>query len=83
MKQVFNHIRGKEPHERRRHALQFAGVLTGAFALLWVGSFAARMGGPVAAAEQNQGDPTQTAAAYTAVPGGNSLEVASSSVYSY
>jgi len=83
MRRYIEHIKSKEPHERRRHALGLAAATTGVFAVAWLMSFCARFStNPQVAAQP--GDTSQTAAAQTALPSDASqLQISTTSIYSY
>lgn len=82
MKRYVEHIKTKEPHERRKHAMQLSGIFVAVLFVVWVATFSARLGAPAQSPDTN---PTQAAAAAnaTTLPAGASqLEVSTSSVYS-
>ncbi len=89
MRRYIEHIKDtREPHERRQHALQVAGVVTAAVFVVWMGTLGVRFATPTIANE----DGTQTvdpdssltaAAAASKANKGAYLEVSTSSVYSY
>lgn len=93
MRRYIEHVKSKEPHERRKHAMQLSGVLVGLFFVAWVATFASRLGMPVDGGSTNPpAGSGQTAAAANATmlnqdqsstSGAAQLEVSTSSVYSY
>ena len=83
MRRYFNHIKTKEPHERRKHAMHLSGVFVGALFVLWVATFSMRIAAPP---QSGDIDPLQTAAVANATSLDQSqarLEVSTTSVYSY
>ena len=72
MKRYFDHIQSKEPHERRRHALQIAGVVTGLFFIAWITTLGLRL--PQAGPSQEE---------LSAAAAQSQLEVAQTSVFGY
>lgn len=85
MKRYIEHIKTKEPHERRKHAMQLSGTLVALLFVAWLASFGARLGAP-ADAGNTAGDSSQTASAAnstTMQDGQAQLEVSTTSVYSY
>jgi hypothetical protein len=45
MKKFIEHIQKKEPHARRTHALQVAGVVTVVVFMVWITTLSVRFGG--------------------------------------
>ncbi len=43
MKKYFDHIKTKEPHERRQHAMQIAGVVTAMVFTVWITTLGFRL----------------------------------------
>ena len=89
MKRYLEHIKSKEPHEQRRHALAVAGAIVGVFALAWVATLPARLGAISAASQPDPNvDYSLAGQAQTAAVAGAQdasqpgVEVASTSVYS-
>ena len=87
MRRYIEHIKSKEPHEQRRHALGVAGIVAGVFALAWVATLPARLGA-ISASEAS--DPNTDYSQAAAVAGAQAaqsqgapgVEVATTSVYS-
>ena len=80
MRRYIEHIRSKEPHERRAHALRAAGVITALFVVAWVATLPARLNtGQISQAQSDQAA-AAAAAAYAQTP---QLEVASTTMYTY
>jgi hypothetical protein len=83
MKRYIDHIKTKEPHQRRKHAMQMSGAIVGVLFVAWLATFSTRLGAP---AQSGDTDPTQTASAANATlldQGQAQLEVSTTSVYSY
>ena len=81
MKKYFDHIKTKEPHHRRQHAMQIAGAVTAAVFLVWITTLGLRLGNSSNVAQED-GDQTLTAAASQAgYDGPNQLIVAPTSGY--
>lgn len=87
MKRYIEHIKTKEPHHRRKHAMQLSGAIVGVLFVVWLGTFSMRLGTP---GESTEADPsassgqTASAANATMLPSGAAqLEVSTTSVYSY
>lgn len=87
MRRYLNHIHSKPTHERRTHAMQVAGVITGLLVVGWVTTLGARLSTPSDTATlqaTNSGAQTSlTAAAAQSVPESNEprLEVSTTSVF--
>ena len=80
MKRYLEHIRSKEPHERRAHALRAAGVITALFVMAWLATLPARLNtGQISQAQSDQAA-AAAAAMYQESP---HLEVASTTMYNY
>ncbi|MDB5225083.1 MAG: hypothetical protein JWL87_35 [Candidatus Adlerbacteria bacterium] len=43
MKKYLDHIKTKEPHERRQHAMQIAGVVTAGVFAIWITTLGFRL----------------------------------------
>lgn len=43
MKKYFDHIKTKEPHDRRQHAMQIAGVVTAMVFAVWITTLGFRL----------------------------------------
>jgi hypothetical protein len=83
MRRYIEHIKNtRDPHQRRQHAMQAAGVLTAAVAAIWISTLGLRLGASDNTVAQSP-DQTMTAAS-AAAQGANGphLEVATTSVYS-
>lgn len=78
MKQYFDHIKSKEPHERRQHAMRIAGAVTAAVFVVWLTTLSLRLAGGTQVAQDDSAQTDLTAAVsqgtYT---GPNTLYVAS------
>ncbi len=83
MKRYIEHVQGKPSHERRQHAAQLAGALTGVVVLLWAATLGLRLGsGTGVVATDSMPDPDsgyQAAAAVYAVPTDENTLVAATS----
>lgn len=80
MKKYFDHIKTKEPHERRQHAMQIAGVVTAMVFAVWITTLGFRLssGGDAQLAEGGENQTSLTAAAVqNGYSGPNQLYVAS------
>lgn len=79
MRRYLEHMHSREPHERRRHALHVATMVTTLVFVGWLATLGMRLGGdPVVAQEETN---TQAAAAAQAVERtGPRLEVSNTSV---
>jgi hypothetical protein len=77
MRQYFNHVKSKEPHERRQHAMRIAGAVTAAVFAVWITTLGLRLGGTQVA--QDTGDQTSLTASVSqgTYTGPNALYVAS------
>lgn len=79
MKKYFDHINSKEPHERRQHAMQIAGVVTAMVFAVWITTLGFRL--TSGNAQVAQDDSSQTSLTAAAVQNGysgpNQLYVAS------
>jgi hypothetical protein len=51
MRRYIEHIKAKEPHHRRQHAVQVAGVLTAVAFVVWITTLPLRFGGTGAVAQ--------------------------------
>jgi len=82
MRKYIEHIKNtREPHQRRQHAVQVAGVLTGGLLVVWLGTLGYRLSSQEAVAQSP--DTSLTAAAVAAYPGNAPhLEVSTTSIYS-
>jgi hypothetical protein len=79
MRRYIEHMRQKDPHERRTHALRVASVVTGAVFVVWVATLGARLAGP---SQEVALEGDQTAAVVQAQPKtGPHLEVSTTSVF--
>lgn len=84
MKRYLEHMHSKEPHERRRHALQIAGGVTAFAMVVWVTTLGTRfgeMGGAVAEGGQQWDSALSAAAALSQQQGAAALQVSTTSVY--
>ena len=79
MRRYLEHIRSREPHERRRHALGLASVITGVFFVAWVATLGVRLN---TGGEPVPQDPLTAAAVQAQTDNAPHLEVSTSSVYS-
>ncbi len=83
MRRYIEHIKTKEPHERRKHAVQLSAVFVGMLFFAWLATFAGRLS---LVPPSPDSDPTQVAAVAnsTMLPqGAAQVEVSTTSVYSY
>jgi hypothetical protein len=76
-----DHIKSKEPHERRRHALTIAGVLTGVFFVAWLATLPIRLASS-APTEQTTDSSLTASVDQTQINNQPGVEVSTSSVYS-
>ncbi|HEV7449633.1 MAG TPA: hypothetical protein VGP13_03810 [Candidatus Paceibacterota bacterium] len=83
MKKYVDHIIAKEPHERRRHAMQLAGILTAMVFVVWITTLGLRIGGGDNTVAQDDSNQTSlSAAAAQSINGGqNTLYVASTTQF--
>lgn len=82
MRRYFEHIKEtREPHERRAHAMQVAGVLTAALFAVWLGTLGWRLSQSEEVAQSPESSLTAAAAASTNNKGA-ALEVSTTSVFS-
>ncbi len=82
MKNYIEHIKNtREPHERRQHAMQIAGIITGTLFVVWLGTLGVRLASQGAIAESPDSSLQAAAAASTANKGAQ-LEVSTTSIYS-
>ena len=85
MKNYIEHMKSKTPHERRRHAMQMASVITGLLVVVWITTLGVRFAStPPQTA--NTDDPSQLAAVAASAAAQNgqaTLIVASSTEDSY
>jgi hypothetical protein len=80
MKQYLDHIKSKEPHERRQHAMQLAGAVTAAVFLVWITTLGMRLGSDTHVAGQGDAQTSLSASAAQSVyTGPNQLMVAPTS----
>lgn len=83
MRRIIEHIKDtREPHERRLLALQVSGVLTAALFAVWLGTLGIRLSSQTQVAQSPEQSLTAAAAA-SAQNKGATLEVSTTSVYSY
>ncbi len=83
MRRYVDHIKSKEPHERRKHAVQLSGGIVALLFVVWLGTFSMRLGTPAESADTDSSQ-TASAANSTMLPSGAAqLEVSTTSVYSY
>ena len=81
MKRYIQHIKDtRDPHQRRQHAMQVAGVITGALFVVWLGTLGYRLTNQTDAATSPDQSLTASAAASTANKGPQLL-VSTTSVY--
>lgn len=83
MRNYLHHIRNtRDPHQRRQHAMQVAGVLTGALLVVWLGTLGVRLSSQTEVAQSDEQSLTASAAA--AVQNATAhLQVSTTSVYNY
>jgi len=79
MKQYLDHIKSKEPHERRQHAMQIAGVVTAAVFAVWITTLGFRLGGDSNVAQDETQTSLSASAAASVYTGPNQLMVAPTS----
>jgi hypothetical protein len=79
MKKYFDHIQSKEPHERRQHAMQIAGVVTAMVFAVWITTLGFRLssGNDQVAADGSNQTSLTAAAVQNGYSGPNQLYVAS------
>lgn len=79
MKKYFDHIQSKEPHERRAHAMQIAGVVTAMVFAVWITTLGYRLtaGNAQLAGEEDNQTALTAAAVQAGYSGPNTLYVAS------
>ncbi len=81
MKKYFDHILNKEPHHRRQHAMQVAGVITAAVFVVWVTTLGVSLGsGGTTVADADQSAFT-AGVANSPYEQGNQLMVASTTQF--
>ncbi len=79
MRRYLEHMHSREPHERRKHALHVATIVTSLVFVGWAATLGMRLGGDSVVAQEETN--TQSAAAIQAVErSGPRLEVSSTSV---
>lgn len=76
MKKYFEHIQNKTPHERRGHAMQWAGGLTVFAMLVWVSTLGLRF---ATQTSPDTGDSNQVASVVESQEGNATLLVATTS----
>ena len=76
MKKYFDHIKTKEPHHRRQHAMQIAGVITAMVFAVWIPTLGGGWGASAKVAGDDPNKPSLSAAAANAYGGPNQLIVA-------
>ncbi|HEY4501832.1 MAG TPA: hypothetical protein VJJ20_02100 [Candidatus Paceibacterota bacterium] len=76
MKKYFDHIKTKEPHHRRQHAMQIAGVITAMVFAVWITTLGLRLGSSAQVAGDDANQTSLSAAAVNAYGGPNQLIVA-------
>ncbi len=82
MKRYLEHMHRKPTHDRRRHALQVAGVLTAIVFVGWVTTLGVRLGTTTGTEVTDAGSLSQAAAAITSgYAGGNQLIVSTTTGY--
>lgn len=81
MRRYIEHIKNtREPHQRRQHAMQVAGVLTGTLFVVWLSTLGIRL----ATKDQVAQSPDQSLTASAAAAGdqlGAQLQVSTTSVF--
>jgi hypothetical protein len=78
MKKYLDHIMQKEPHHRRQHAMQIAGVITAMVFGVWITTLGLRLGGTPNVAQDDSNQTSLSAAtAASEATGQNQLYVAS------
>ena len=80
MRRYFEHIKTKEPHQRRTHAMQIAGVITALVALGWLATLGVRLAGSSAQDSAALQAASALGGIYTS---NNSLEATTSSYSGY
>ncbi len=70
MKKYFDHIKTKEPHDRRQHAMQIAGVVTAMVFAVWITTLGFRLSS--GNAQLAEGENNQTSLTAAAVQNGYS-----------
>ncbi len=81
MRRYIEHIKNtRSTHERRQHAMQVAGLLTGALFAVWLGTLGVRLAAQGAIAESPDTSLTAAAAASNENKGPQ-LEVSTTSVF--
>ena len=77
MKKYFDHIQTKEPHDRRQHAMQLAGVITALVFVVWITTLGFRLSSNTQLAGDDANQTSLSAAAAQSTYGGpNQLIVA-------
>jgi hypothetical protein len=77
VKKYFDHIKTKEPHERRAHAMQIAGVVTAMVFAVWITTLGFRLSAGQTQVAQDDNQTSLTAAAVqNGYDGPNQLYVA-------
>lgn len=78
MKKYFDHIKTKEPHERRQHAMQIAGGVTAAVFAVWITTLGFRLtSGQTQVADSGAQTALTASAVQNGYSGPNELYVAS------
>jgi len=81
MRRYIEHIKNtREPHERRQHAMQVAGIATAALFAVWIGTLGVRLTSQEEIAQSPDTSLTASAAA-SQVNKGAQLEVSTTSIY--
>ena len=85
MKNYFTHLMSKTPHERRRHSMQVAGLVTCLVFLVWITTLGVRFAGtpPQTATTDDPSQLAAVAASAAAQNGQATLIVASSTPSNY
>ncbi len=78
MKKYYDNVMQKEPHHRRQHAMQIAGVVTAAVFAVWITTLGLRLGGGQTQVAQDAAGQTSlsASAAQATYNGQNQLMVA-------
>lgn len=77
MKKYFDTIKAKEPHERRQHAMQIAGVATAMVFAVWITTLGFRLSSGQTQLAEDSTQTSLTAAAAQSYSGQSQLYVAS------
>jgi hypothetical protein len=82
MKRYIEHVKTKDPHERRAHAMRIAGALTAVVFVGWLGTLGVRLATSENVAQE--GTASQAASVISGfIPPSQGLQVASTSYTGY